>query len=144
MEKTRNARFYEKRKGTGRCAGCSNTEDIGKMTYCSLCKEKRSRRAQKRNQRLKQVVIGHYGNKCAWAGCGITDLDMLSIDHLEDDGAREKEVYRSAGFNFYRYVVKNEFPEGKYQVLCFNHQWKKRMMGLRNELVLTMAKKAVV
>jgi hypothetical protein len=143
MKKSRFTTYYYKRRGSGRCLGCSSAEEIGTDVYCSVCKKKRSEGAQKRNQILKQTVIEHYGNKCAWVGCDVADLDMLSIDHIENDGAQEKKVYRSAGFNFYRYVIKNGFPEGKYQVLCFNHQWKKRMMSLRNEKLPVVTKKAV-
>jgi len=59
---------------------------------------------------------------------------MLTIDHINDDGAHDRKINKvGGGVIFYGRLIRLGFPEG-FQVLCFNHQWKKRMLGLRNEL----------
>jgi hypothetical protein len=63
----------------------------------------------------------------------VDDLDMLSIDHLNNDGHkdREKNGGRSGGGgHFYMELLKRGLPEG-FQTLCFNHQIKKHLMHLR-------------
>ena len=75
-------------------------------------------------QRIKKhidkiTVINHYGGKCAL--CGITDIDMLTIDHEFNDGNKDREGRTS---RFYTEVVKDGFPENKgYRVLCYNHNY---------------------
>jgi hypothetical protein len=84
-------------------------------------------------QKLKEIVILHYSpnHVCQWEGCSWTDSNALSIDHINNDGAKHlrelagKRGRRFGGRCFYRWLIKNNFPEG-YQILCMNHQWVKR------------------
>jgi hypothetical protein len=86
--------------------------------------------------RVKIEVLSHYGPagklQCAWPDCTVTDIDMLSLDHVLDDGAQErKNGHRGGGgIATYQRVRKAEFPDG-YQTLCHNHQWKKELMRRR-------------
>jgi hypothetical protein len=87
--------------------------------------------------RLKIEVLSHYGPdgklQCAWPDCTVTDVDMLSLDHINNDGAQDrKSGTRGGGGNkTYCRVRKQGFPDG-FQTLCHNHQWKKELM-LRRE-----------
>ena len=76
-----------------------------------------------RSQRKTKVaVITHYGNgEQSCVRCGERDIRCLTIDHMKavQGGGRQRPGY------FYRWLVKNNFPEG-YQTLCMNCQWKKR------------------
>lgn len=80
----------------------------------------------------KVGVIRHYSNgtmKCSF--CGIDDIRVLSIDHVNGKGAaHRKKIKRSSGSAFYHWLVVNGYPLG-YQVLCMNCQWIKRFN--RNE-----------
>lgn len=70
--------------------------------------------------KVKKEVLTHYGNgKCACVRCGFDDIRALSIDHIEPIG--EKKRF-SSGYAFYRWLIKNSFPEG-YQTLCMNCQF---------------------
>lgn len=94
------------------------------------------------NIRIKTEVLKHYGPnselRCAWPGCVVDDLDMLTLDHVNNDGAEER---RNAGYGNrggagreqYRRIKRMGFPEG-YQTMCWNHQWKKELMRRRGEL----------
>lgn len=86
----------------------------GKMKLCE---------AVRRSQRKTKVaVITNYGNgKPACVRCGESDIRCLTIDHMK---ALLGEKRIGPGY-FYRWLVKNKFPEG-YQTLCMNCQWKKR------------------
>jgi len=86
---------------------------------------------QRIGNRLK--VLQHYGKdgkiQCSWPDCEISDPDMLTIDHVHDDGAlHRKEI--GGGAQFHCWAIRNQFPEG-YQTLCWNHQWKKETMRRR-------------
>jgi hypothetical protein len=85
----------------------------------------------------KTIVLKHYGKghrlQCCWRGCTVIDVDMLSIDHVNDNGAEHREritkgKHRTGGgINFYQWLLRNAFPDG-YQTLCHNHQWKKEIL----------------
>lgn len=76
-----------------------------------------------RNKKLTQEVLGHYSNGTPiCAHCGETDLVVLCIDHINNDGAEQRRKMgwgRGAGNVLYYWLVANKFPEG-YQVLCYN------------------------
>lgn len=81
----------------------------------------------------KVEVLTRYGRagrcQCSWDGCDVVDPDMLSLDHINNDGAKEKREGRS-GTGLYLRVVRENFPKG-FQTLCHNHQWKKEILRRR-------------
>ena len=78
---------------------------------------------------LKLDALSHYGKngklQCCWPDCDIIDVDMLSLDHINDDGARTRKT-QGTGEKLYLFVRKNGYPDG-FQTLCHNHQWKKEI-----------------
>lgn len=83
---------------------------------------------RKRRAQAKAAVFAAYGDKCAC--CGETEKCFLSIDHVNNDGAKfRREVLGNrtlAGFHTYRWLMRHNFPKG-YQVLCMNCQWGKKL-----------------
>ena len=87
---------------------------------------------RRKERRIK--VIKHYGNECAC--CGEKELYFLSIDHVNEDGAKHRaEIMGSAAKGrrigstiFYRWLERNNFPDG-FQVLCHNCNMGKHMNG---------------
>lgn len=65
--------------------------------------------------------------KCSWPECNIADPDMLSIDHVDNDG----HVSGMSGNELYRCVKRTQNKDGKFQTLCHNHQWKKEITRRR-------------
>jgi hypothetical protein len=69
--------------------------------------------------RLAARVFAHYGTVCACPGCGATE--NLTIDHVDGDGTAHRiELFgtpRCAGYHFYRWLIRQGFPDG-YQTLC--------------------------
>lgn len=74
---------------------------------------------------LRDETYRAYGGSLC-ACCGETERAFLSIDHVNNDGAkhRKREGIRT-GDELYRWLKKRGFPTG-FQVLCMNCQWGKR------------------
>jgi hypothetical protein len=91
---------------------------------------------------VKLTVLKFYSShgivKCSWPECEVIDPDMLSIDHVNDDGAEERKfTHTKGGSNLYLRLRKLKYPPG-YQTLCHNHQWKKEIMRRREEVCPTI------
>ena len=86
------------------------------------------------NARIKEEVLTHYGKEktltCNWPGCLVSDVDMLTIDHIENNGAQHRREMGRGGVALYCYLKQNNYPVG-YQTLCANHQFKKEMLRKR-------------
>ena len=90
--------------------------------------EKRKIIERRYREKVKMKVLQHYSSfipKCA--DCSITDIRLLVIDHIENDGRILRKNNRSfAGTNFYIHLIKHNFPSG-YQVLCHNCNYLKEL-----------------
>lgn len=73
----------------------------------------------------KISVLSHYGSRCVI--CGITDPDLLTIDHVNNDGNRETV----SGYGLYGRIIAGDFPVG-FQVLCWNHNHQKHIDVVRS------------
>lgn len=100
----------------------------GLDTYCKGCKYKRNRQyainnpdkvkrwTRKWSQKVKREVLDYYGSICAC--CGVTDIEFLTLDHIQGGGRRDREQIRREGASFYRWVRDNK-PD-TLRVLCWN------------------------
>ncbi len=97
--------------------------------------ERTKRINRKCNFKCKLIVLTHYGKdgimQCCWPDCNVIDPDMLSIDHIANDGAERRRNGEPSGNGFYSWIRSMGFPGG-LQTLCFNHQMKKRIESLRS------------
>ena len=77
------------------------------------------------NLRMRALRALENPPKCAF--CGETDIDVLCIDHIYNDGGKERKSKSSS--KFYGELLKMSFKERieKYQVLCRNCNWKKHL-----------------
>lgn len=92
--------------------------------YQSENREKLKVYDQDRNERLKRLAFEAYGGiRCAWPGCNETHLDVLSLDHIAQDGARLRRQGEPGGRQLYAKLRREGYPPG-YRVLCRNHNWK--------------------
>jgi len=71
--------------------------------------------------KIKKIVFEHYGGTPPRCACCKEDkMEFLSIDHINGGGNKHmKEIGKKAGFSFYRWLFKNNFPGG-YRILCMN------------------------
>lgn len=105
----------------------------GVQSHCRKCN---IGKRNKRYQKMKDLCFEHYGGYVC-VHCGITDEDVLTLDHINDDGVRMTKLAglrrRHGGQAYYHWLVRNNFPpEHKLQVLCANCQLikeKKRRRG---------------
>jgi hypothetical protein len=98
---------------------------INDIRYCSENKEKRAETSRLYNRNLKAETMQAYGGKCTC--CGETILDFLTIDHIENDGAKKrKEEKCGLGGTLYRWLKRNNYPKD-FQVLCFNCNFSKNI-----------------
>ena len=110
-------------------------------SYGKKTPEERRRHANESREKIKRKVYTHYGKhgkmQCCWKGCTICDIDMLSIDHIKDDGAEHRRQMSGnrvafSGKVLYQWLISQGFPEG-FQTLCMNHQVKKQRIKSRAE-----------
>ena len=89
---------------------------------------KNKRNIYEKSREVKLEVLTHYSPKkilrCCWENCMISDLDMLSLDHIENDGAEHRKKVKGS---IYPWIKSHGYPEG-FQTLCANHQWKKEIL----------------
>ena len=138
-------RKYAKRLYHKRREGLSETE------IKRLNDRINQRRNQRRKERLSEMTpeqlaefrVGHrkYGKDKrdavrdeaykAYGGyicacCGESEPKFLSIDHVNNDGAKHKRENRiRTGEQMYRWLKRSGYPDG-FQILCMNCNWGKR------------------
>jgi hypothetical protein len=108
--------LIDRRKINNECIACKKKKSAEEIYQkCDDCRlEDKIER-----QKIRQKIYDHYGQKCNCScGCNVTNIRHLTLDHVNNNGAdHRKEVGTS--LYFYRWVIKNNFPED-IQALCFN------------------------
>ena len=111
---------------SGKCQDCPKQRLYGQLK-CESCAKKcriRSaspsvRTAQKlRRAALRIRILKYYGNKCACPQCPETNSAFLTIDHINNDGAKHRRLIKNSE-DLYRWIIKHDFPKD-LQLLCFN------------------------
>jgi len=81
----------------------------------------------------KQKALAIHGPngevRCSWEDCTVTDPDMLTLDHVENDGRERRSVGEGRGNGLYRKASKGVIPG--LQTLCANHNLKKELLRRR-------------
>jgi hypothetical protein len=76
----------------------------------------------------KLEVMKAYGASCVC--CGETDICFLSIDHRNGNGAEHRKTRSDgSGSMLYRSLKRQGFPQGEYQILCYNCNMAKGFYG---------------
>ena len=70
---------------------------------------------RKTTWKIKVKTLNHYGGKCAC--CGETEIKFLAIDHIDNDGGKDRK--RAGASCFYYWIKRNDYPTN-LQVLCHN------------------------
>ena len=89
-------------------------------------------RAREYRKKNKREVLAHYSNgpEPICAKCNEINLDLLTIDHIDGNGAQElRELNKKGGTDFYLWLKRESYPKG-YQVLCYNCNWLKRYKNI--------------
>jgi hypothetical protein len=72
-------------------------------------------------EKFRKEIFNKFGNKCI--KCGFSDIRALQIDHVYGGGDKERKIV--GNLQFYRLVLRD--TTGKYQLLCANCNWIKRI-----------------
>ena len=127
-----------------KCSKCKRIKSIDefsirkdrKNAYNSWCNDCLNTRARQRhnNNKLQEnlsrayyrdilriIVLQVYSqNKMCCELCGEDDLDVLTIDHIDGNGAQHrKNNHLCGGEDMHKWIIDNEFPDG-LRVLCRN------------------------
>jgi hypothetical protein len=118
-----------------------NRERMQKKLSDPIVYEKHLREVTERQKRLKIEVLTHYGKngilQCCWPDCDVVDIDCLTLDHVNNDGAERRREHgreMASGPVFNYFIRRNGFPSG-FQTLCANHQLKKETLHRREKAV---------
>lgn len=117
-------RYRDRARTLGKCCGCKSRLAT-RGTYCEQCLEyqkeyrERNRERVRENgrryaQRIRRVVLEHYGGICAC--CGESQREFLGIDHIEGKGNQHR---REISGKIYLHLRSRGYPEG-FRVLCHN------------------------
>lgn len=133
MKSRADAGYYERNgeavreKRRERWDGMTTEERLDEGRIRRAAQDPDVRRERKRNDqtKIKREVIEGYGGRCAC--CDNDYMPHLTLDHIHENGAehRRQENARS----LYRRLRREGFPQGDYQVLCFNCNWAKYHLG---------------
>lgn len=106
----------EKRTKAGLCIDCA--EPSGGTKRCRKCLDKANETSKEYCIQTKIEVMEHYGGpRCAC--CGEDHLIMLSLDHVDQNGAADRKENGKSGTGFYLRLRKLGYPPG-FRVLCRN------------------------
>ena len=93
--------------------------EYAKKTY-QRDRLKRLAAHKKWRESIKNKVIFYYSDgKMCCKCCGETIPEFLTVDHINNNGTQERKTYTGGGHHNYRFIIKNNYPEG-YQILCYN------------------------
>ena len=82
-------------------------------------------------------VLTNGEGTCRW--CGHGDLDVLCVDHVADNGVQHsKECGYRGGNSLYKWIIKNDYPEG-FQILCYNCNSKKEAIRRKRAMAAKYA-----
>jgi coproporphyrinogen III oxidase len=120
--------YFEKNKSQvlARCKAYKASHVKERRAEYQRTKEKYSERAHIRNAAMRDLVVDHYGGRCAC--CGEATREFLEIDHINGGGNKHRREIKCFGNKFYDWLIKNDFPEG-FQVLCSNCNMSKGRYG---------------
>ncbi len=113
MQSSRDRHY--RRKANGTCLFCGAEREPGHV-YCLKHIEFNRQRKKIYGMNDKCLIIDHYGGSCVC--CNESIIEFMTIDHI-DGGGRQHRIEVGKGHNFYKWLIKNNFPDD-YRVLCTN------------------------
>jgi len=115
----------------GFCSTCFLQKAVNGKRSCMKCLVWDRKRARRRVLEIKNEVLSHYGKGknllCRAKGCLVSNIYMLTLDHIDGGGSLERKETGRLGWMFYTWLKKQNFPSG-FQTLCMNHQFLKEAM----------------
>jgi hypothetical protein len=89
--------YYQQRKRTG-------------------AREKDKQTTNRLNRQVRLEVVAAYGGVCEC--CGETEPYLLNVDHINNDGMKERKELGMFSQKLHYFLRRNGFPKDRYQLLC--------------------------
>ena len=128
--------MHDRNKVAGKCVQCGGELGDSGGKRCQICIDKRNAwyqgsptqaKDKERREQNRNAAIQHYGGRCVC--CGETESLFLAIDHIVDGkGNAHRKKINKYGSTFFKWLIKNDFPEG-FQILCHNCNMGKHLNG---------------
>jgi hypothetical protein len=119
--RTSHARFRTQRVAEGHCASCLKALARPGMTQCQSCADA----AASRRQTLFAAAADRLGGRCRC--CGEGNLKVLTVDHRVRDWGPGGRPRQEHGPGLWRQVLAEDDPHKRFQLLCRNCNWSKRL-----------------
>ncbi len=88
-----------------------------------------NKRVKKYNKLKREKIILKYTNgKLQCNCCNVTGIEFLCIDHINNDGNKQRKEFKSIS-SFYSWIIKNNYPD-TLQILCWNCNSAKQIYGI--------------
>lgn len=113
-----------------RCKSCANKNALAnyhenrearltnKRANAAKHRTRNSKAQRERQIRYRQQVMEHYCDGEPYCkGCGVMNIEVLTIDHIDENGAKHRK--QEPAQRCFGWWIRNGFPEG-YQILCWN------------------------
>lgn len=84
------------------------------MKYVPRTLEERDKERRKKTVHDHAIVAENYGGRCYC--CGRSDLDSLTIDHLDGDGAEERVGQKNHNIN--QVLISQGLPKTRKRTMC--------------------------
>ena len=83
---------------------------------------------------LRVRAMHHLREPPECSQCRVRDIDILSIDHIHGNGAKERRQIGNT--RIYQKILGMTAEQARleYQILCRNHNWKKHITNMRQQL----------
>lgn len=118
-----------KKHEAGLCTHCGKLNDQLPKGYCSRCTVQAKEWNRRANRKLKVQTLAAYGGAVCVC-CGETQMEFLTLDHVNGDGAAHRKRLGMAAFRFYRTLRAQDYPnDPPLQILCRNCNWAKGVDG---------------
>ena len=110
-------------------AGAKEKKRLAMRRLRAANPERYAEHSRKAKRRVREGLLDLYGRICSL--CGFSDERVLTLDHINNDGASERKVLSQA--TMYRNALNNYQPE-RYRTLCMNCQFIARIeTGRQNQ-----------
>ena len=82
-----------------------------------------------RHARLRFKCLMEYGGNPPRCACCVEYcIEFLTIDHINNDGAKHRKEWKRYG-SIYEWLRAKKYPKGRFQILCMNCNWCKGKYG---------------
>jgi hypothetical protein len=105
-----------KRMRAKQCIRCGR-EHGEQRQRCERCIRRARAYNRARAAQIRQRVLALYGDLCRC--CRVNIRAFLTLDHIHDDGRRERMKIRTSQA-LYKRILDGKAPQNRYQLLCYN------------------------